>query len=103
MKKFSLLLLILFIISTVTSRHNFEFFLPKYQYHQFDNGFEVILVENHTIPLIAPVVVIKTGLQNETAKLQFKKLFFGSDHHNLSHPANGTPKSIGLIQLNDLK
>ena len=46
----------------------FTFKLPKYSYHKSSNGFELIMVENHTNPLIATVVVIRTGLRNETSE-----------------------------------
>ncbi len=54
----------LWIVSNIQAE--FTYTLPKYSYHKFQNGFEVILVENHTSPLIATVVVVKTGLRNET-------------------------------------
>jgi zinc protease len=44
----------------------FEYTLPNYEYQQFANGFEIIMVENHTNPLIATVVITRTGLRNET-------------------------------------
>lgn len=52
--------------SFVYSMDKLNFTLPNYSYHKFDNGFELILVENHTNPLIAPVIVVRTGLRNET-------------------------------------
>jgi predicted Zn-dependent peptidase len=45
---------------------DFQYTLPNYSYHQFDNGFELLLVENHTNPIIATIIVTKTGLRNET-------------------------------------
>lgn len=56
---------LLILCSTATSQ-SIQYTLPNYHYHQFSNGFEVILVENHTNPLIATVVVTRTGLRNET-------------------------------------
>lgn len=47
--------------------NDFQYHLPTYSYRQFDNGFQLILVENHTNPLIATIVVTRTGLRNETA------------------------------------
>jgi zinc protease len=41
------------------------FRLPNYSYFKLKNGFELILIENHTNPLIASVVVVRTGLKNE--------------------------------------
>jgi zinc protease len=60
---------LLFILATFALADKsdaFTFKLPKYSYHKFSNGFELIMVENHTNPLIATVVVIRTGLRNET-------------------------------------
>jgi len=45
---------------------SFQYALPNYEHHRLANGFEIILVENHTNPLVASVVVIRTGLRNET-------------------------------------
>jgi predicted Zn-dependent peptidase len=45
---------------------SFQYVFPNYKYHRFANGFEIIMVENHTNPLVASVVVIRTGLRNET-------------------------------------
>lgn len=53
-------------VFSLSAEEAFEFHLPNYSYHKFDNGFELILVENHTNPLIASVVVVRTGLRNET-------------------------------------
>ena len=60
---FFLLLTGLFFIAT---GETFQYTLPNYEYHRFANGFEIILVENHTNPLVASVVVTRTGLRNET-------------------------------------
>ncbi len=77
-------ILVLFAISFADS--NFRFHLPPYTHHTFDNGFEVILVENHTNPLIASVVVVRTGLCNETPETN-------GISHMLEHMTfNGTEK-----------
>jgi predicted Zn-dependent peptidase len=54
------------IISLAIATPGFQYTLPNYSYHQFDNGFELILVENHSNPIIATIIVTKTGLKNET-------------------------------------
>ena len=59
-------LLVLFTAAFAGSNQDFKFSFPNYSYHKFDNGFELILVENRTNPLIASVVVVRTGLRNET-------------------------------------
>lgn len=64
-----LVIFTLLIISNITyanQKIDFKYKLPIYSYHQFANGFELLLVENHTNPLIATVVVVRTGLRNET-------------------------------------
>lgn len=54
-----------FLVSNGFSQDDFHYSLPNYSYYKFDNGFELILVENHINPLIATVVVVRTGLRNE--------------------------------------
>ncbi|GAB4371031.1 MAG: hypothetical protein Kow0042_13550 [Calditrichia bacterium] len=68
--KILLPILVLFLSLGISadSSEPFQFRLPNYSYHQFPNSFELILVENHTNPLIATVVVIRTGLRNESAQ-----------------------------------
>jgi zinc protease len=56
---------ILFLNIYANEFEDFTYTLPNYKYYQFDNGFELIAVENHTNPLIATVTVIRTGLRNE--------------------------------------
>jgi len=36
---------------------------------EFDNGFQMVLMENHFVPMVASVVVVRTGVRNETAKI----------------------------------
>ncbi len=70
MKTFFIIMLSIFVLagSSFGEEKEFQYYLPAYSYHQFENGFQVILVENHTNPLIATIVVTRTGLCNETAK-----------------------------------
>ncbi len=56
---------ILFLNVSADELEDFTYTLPNYEYYQFDNGFELIAVENHTNPLIATVTVIRTGLRSE--------------------------------------
>ncbi len=51
---------------SLCAQSTFRYTLPDYSYYKLDNGFELILLENHTNPLVASVVVVKTGLRNET-------------------------------------
>ena len=60
------ILLLTGIIGLAAATPGFQYTLPNYSYHQFDNGFELILVENHSNPIIATIIVTKTGLKNET-------------------------------------
>lgn len=65
------ILTVLFLIITIwvagwSAEDSFQYNLPNYTYYQLANGFELILVENHTNPLIATIVVTKTGSRNET-------------------------------------
>lgn len=46
--------------------NSFDYNLPNYSYDQLPNKLELILVENHTNPIIATIVVTRTGLRNET-------------------------------------
>jgi len=48
------------------AENSFQYNLPNYSYYRLANGFELILVENHTNPIIATIVVTKTGSRNET-------------------------------------
>ncbi len=64
---------LLFIIITLINLNlfaeqiaDFTYTIPNYEYYQFENGFELITVENHSNPLIATVTVIRTGLRNES-------------------------------------
>ena len=52
--------------SSGSADDSFEYNLPNYSYDQLPNKLELILVENHTNPLIATIVVTKTGLRNES-------------------------------------
>ena len=65
-----LLLSFILVTSILTNlalvKPGFQYALPNYSYYKFDNGFELILVENRTNPIIATIVVTKTGLRNET-------------------------------------
>ena len=49
-----------------SAEDSFQYNLPNYSYYQLANGFELILVENHTNPIIATIVVTRTGSRNET-------------------------------------
>jgi zinc protease len=70
MKRLTISFLAVLILASTGSgtEGEFQYYLPVYSFHQFDNGFQLILVENHTNPLIATIVVTRTGLRNETAK-----------------------------------
>jgi predicted Zn-dependent peptidase len=59
-------LLVAIILNRGLTMPDFQYVLPNYSHHQFENGFELILVENRSNPLIATIVVTKTGLRNET-------------------------------------
>lgn len=88
MKKISgsIFIALVFLVTIGLSAPDFQFSLPNYTYHKFDNGFELILVENHTNPLIASIVVVRTGLRNETAETN-------GISHMLEHMTfNGTDK-----------
>lgn len=64
-----LTVVLLFSISALSQTDaEFSYAVPNYKYFQFENGFELIAVENHTNPIIASVVVIRTGLRNETSE-----------------------------------
>ena len=39
---------------------------PPYRYYQYQNGFELLVIENHTNPLVSVVVIVRAGLRNET-------------------------------------
>ncbi len=78
-------LAILFLAPAIRGEEGFQYHLPPYSYHKFPNGFELILVENHTNPLIASIVVVRTGLRNETPETN-------GISHMLEHMTfNGTP------------
>ena len=86
MKIFKILLFFFIFRVMLFADSTFQFHLPPYTYHKFSNGFELILVENHTNPLIASVVVVRTGLRNETPETNGLS-------HMLEHMTfNGTEK-----------
>ncbi len=79
-------LLILLVTPFTRGSDNFQYHLPPYSYHKFTNGFELILVENHTNPLIASIVIVRTGSRNETPETN-------GISHMLEHLTfNGTPR-----------
>ncbi len=86
------ILLITTTLSLGSENNNFTFKLPKYSYHKFSNGFELIMVENHTNPLIASVVVIRTGLRNET--LQDNGVSHMLEHMTFNGTENRTQKQL---------
>lgn len=67
--KFSLTVFLFLFFACFTAwsaEDSFQYNLPNYVYYQLANGFELILVENHANPIIATIVVTKTGSRNET-------------------------------------
>ncbi len=86
MKFYMTIILCMVLLALPALADDFQYYLPPYSYHQFDNGFQLILVENHTNPLVATIVVTRTGLRNEN-----------SDNNGVSHMLehltfNGTAK-----------
>jgi predicted Zn-dependent peptidase len=61
-----LLFIFLYCFTGWSAEDSFQYNLPNYFNYQLANGFELILVENHTNPIIATIVVTKTGSRNET-------------------------------------
>ncbi len=57
---------ILTTITILAAQDKFQYHLPNYDHVRLENGFELILVENHSNPLVATIVVTRTGLRNET-------------------------------------
>ncbi len=39
---------------------------PPYKYFQYENGFQLLVMENHTNPLVSVVVIVRAGLRHET-------------------------------------
>ncbi|MFZ0392005.1 MAG: pitrilysin family protein [Calditrichia bacterium] len=82
------LLAILLLLSTIAWGQTADslYQLPVYSYHKFENGFEVILVENHTNPLVASIVAVRTGSRNETPQIS------GASHMLEHMTFNGTDR-----------
>ncbi len=46
----------------------FRWEAPPYHIFHFENGFSLVVIENHANPLVSTVVVVKAGLRNETPR-----------------------------------
>ncbi|NOX35961.1 MAG: insulinase family protein [Calditrichaeota bacterium] len=59
--------ILLGLIVPLLAQSQIQWEFPPYRYYQYENGFELLVIENHTNPLVSVVVIVRAGLRNETA------------------------------------
>ncbi len=90
----SLVLIVMLVV--VAWGNTFQWQAPPYQVYRFDNGFSLVVIENHANPLVSTVIVVRAGLRNETPEIN-------GISHMLEHMTfNGTKKRTQEALYNEL-